>query len=653
MRSGNIQVIEWWQARHMVDYFFVWPRDAISEAVRCGHVHVLDWWRKCGFPGFVPDRFIEDCVGEASEAGQVQVLDWLLKYMDASVVGGQDADEQEAALKWPVFQSDWIYDGKWQYDVMGHTARFGHVDVLEWWMSKSEQGLVIRPTLETVIRVAVMENQVGVLEWCKNYPDTVKQRHQDCFVSSPAVVEKWIRAMIKHVLVEWVDALGLDWSDKERELLCLYSALNIPSLKWLLDKGWLGNGSVSGCLNMALCSPDVDLHSVEWIHSRIQPRVACPEYIHFYFPAVLSGHVHVLDWLVARGYSFPKSQYVEYCVEASNFGNAHVLDWLVEKARADGVQLEEDLVRAVFEDDVLQRATDQGFLQVLEWWAKQVGSRLLQTPADYLASKAIKIQQVPNLLDPACGNGHADVIEWWLLEDSDLAKALKKWFACDPGVANDSIIKLCGDQDMQNQQQLRILNALQQSGRFPTDDSSDRKSVNYTGSLLWWWANVPQVQGLVPNRGHYRDPIDIYTLKYMLKVPMTLLPVTTIDALSGFGRTDVLEYLKREGHWTTQCMEEASVKALKAATKKHCPHVLEWWKQVSGVEVRYPKGMGLWSYYGENGDTIKWWIASGLWHEDLDKSDEEEPDIDDWGFLPVPDDGWGEGNDWGGDVEWE
>ncbi|ORZ30705.1 hypothetical protein BCR44DRAFT_90303 [Catenaria anguillulae PL171] len=641
MRSGNIQVIEWWQARHMVDYFFVWPRDAISEAVRCGHVHVLDWWQNRGMPGFRPSTFVQEFVGVASAAGHVQVLDWLLKHVNATVL---KAGESEAL--WPFDQAFGRVDGPAHCDVMGQAAQFGHVDVLEWWMCKSSQALVARPTLHSVFRVAVWKKHLDVLEWCKMYPNTVEQRHTGG--NSFKSIGEWTITLVQHGMIGWVDTLSIELNDHERQSLCDNAYASMRALRWTLERGWIGGEPALTCLELAIrTAGDFSLELLEWLHTKLDEVLIdshAMKQVDLCLAAVKGGHVEVLDWLVAHGHALQEHNIDEYFVEASHFGHARLLDQILKHAPFSNP--DHELLRIVLTRQVMDVATVKGSISVLEWWATQIQSLISQfDPFKTLYKDMPDFMRMQFQLQDALGiasvNGHADVVEWWLLRASRPAQALGKWFPTRGGMVKEIVAKVCGSSDVQTEEQrMRILTAW---GWHDMVDMGTREgrcgqAVEFihnkligqasSRSLLWYWANVPLTRGMPNNGGSdYVDPVDVYILEHMLKVPNAIRSKSNsskfIRKLSREGHVATLQYLKRQGILTVQHLSIASEEALVAATRANRIEVLEWWRRASGVAVRFPCDKASWGDVYALREVMDWWIESGLYQEvELEEDDE-------------------------------
>ncbi|ORZ39648.1 hypothetical protein BCR44DRAFT_1251875 [Catenaria anguillulae PL171] len=139
---------------------------------------------------------------------------------------------------------------------------------------------------------------------------------------------------------------------------------------------------------------------------------------------------------------------------------------------------------------------------------------------------------------------------------------------------------------------------------------------NHGESLLWWRANLPQVcTKLEVNRGHYYNPIHVFTLEYVLK-SSGLYDVHWPYLMSKLGNAPLLAYIHQQGYYDEDLYRTQCEPSLLIASQRDCCNVLEWWKRESGQEIKLP--LDIVEHRHEVGKHAKvWWTLSGLVQEGI------------------------------------
>ncbi|ORZ35397.1 hypothetical protein BCR44DRAFT_1119196 [Catenaria anguillulae PL171] len=242
MEVGHVEVLDWWMDESQL--LLNWHAPSLELTCRQGHVCVLEWWQGRGFP-HLDKVSIQACIREASVAGHMHVLEWLLVHLP----GGEFAAGARVI----------------EHMVLEHVAQEGHVGVLEWWYSKAGMGLVEMLPLGKVVLGGMKGAHVQVLEWCEQYPESIKQ-------ANGLLVNNQMHVLMHAVngkLLDWIDRLGIIISNLEywhaSEAACRNG--DLFAIQWLHRKGFLV-GSRSQLLSLAVGAvTGDDLGVLEWIQA--------------------------------------------------------------------------------------------------------------------------------------------------------------------------------------------------------------------------------------------------------------------------------------------------------------------------------------------------------------------------------------------------
>ncbi|ORZ40695.1 hypothetical protein BCR44DRAFT_254238 [Catenaria anguillulae PL171] len=305
-------------------------------ASAAGNVRVLEWLCGFGTPKYYLEKIAADSLTRASETGQVHVLDWWIdvcpwfgrvrSHFSESLTAGTNAVQAAAAA--------------------------GHLDVLEWWKTKSR---LLFSYGEPALRVAAQGGHVAILESLVRFGNRV--------VWSPEVVCTASQANRINVLDWWMQQqaqgkLSIGKTGTTNAIVGASLSGNIDALDWWYKTGWF--------LHALHCSSqifpfesfppaevldwwislDKDQFGTKTFHHSLFTALAYsantilfakhirrfgthePEaqlYQQAYQKAFLSGSICLLEWCLRREFPRPEQGVVQ---ELKRCAGRHVKAWL-------------------------------------------------------------------------------------------------------------------------------------------------------------------------------------------------------------------------------------------------------------------------------------------------------------------------------------
>ncbi|ORZ30975.1 hypothetical protein BCR44DRAFT_1443597 [Catenaria anguillulae PL171] len=642
LKCGSTDVLEWWLNRPTV-LFVDWDwRDCFLMEAFCERKdHVwLEWWKARGYPyleleeGDDPSTFALVAVN-ASHEGRVDLLDWLLENVGAVRIESASAKAVLAA------------------------ARRGHVHVMDWWVTRLKAGVMgAKMDWIELFSTAFYHAQAAVLDWCKTQPNAmealqhgIEQSVLEGEASASHCSE--FRSMCYNAVCngpsgDWLHAFGLLRFAQSNSVFsrkaCEKGQLEL--VKELHSRGYL-LGSRNQLVQSSLGSGKLEL--LKWIHATVD--LSIPDMKGWYFgydPYDISQGcgkvgVDILDWLLANGFPFPApgDKRAKVFGSAAYYGRLDVLEWMFTNGFATDMTMEDW-------SGSFGSASEAGHVHVLDWLAERIPKIVSGTAT----TPSIRI-----VFWRVFSEGRVGVIEWWMqkagwLKDVyDLHQGQPYLYACERsrGETSDSmlasleawydagepvdLVKCIHNASVHGR--IDILDWLLHSTRASEQDFAKAWSSNefpdeatrgnmyahywydidnHGKSLLWWYANLPQVCTRMPvNRGPFVNPIQAHLFKHLLKNPSFELldPGNVIDELVAC--VPILDYWRR--HCKAEELEELTneslPRCLEVASRCGKCDVLEWFKVASGLTIECPSSI-------LNGDekvprcVKSWWAKSGL-----------------------------------------
>ncbi|ORZ35753.1 hypothetical protein BCR44DRAFT_35388 [Catenaria anguillulae PL171] len=616
--AGNLEALDWWFDESGL--CVKWDVECIAGAFDDGNVHVLDWWEAREFPhvviGFEVDLGM--AIFAATVRGHLHVMDWIWARLADS------ADKFWVACQHVLF--------------VGAAARSGQLSVLEWWVQRLPNNS--QSHLAEVLAVTFKEKHAHVLEWCLQHPDVVEQYSKQK-EQSLCEDEMVLPFAIQGDLMNWIDTLKVVPFPKEHwpasRAAC--DSSNVEALEWLQRKQYLAGSRKQLMLLAANAATQESkrLATMKWINEHVPASVPSVRDSDFdnvheshdaFSRASEKGDVQVLDWLFSE-YGIDSTK-IEQCFQSAC--NGHVLDCLFAHTSHSSSLLKRIAFRCMSQ-------SHKSALDVLDWWKQKLAEGVFSLSED---DPRVSLHQI-----------QVDVVEWWLLRSGDIRSQLDLHSFPYAALLNPTlhsedertgsrnkglrIVQLFWDAKVPIDL-AKCIHAASIGGNLAALDwflhvakvpiahfidaftSPSHNKVNYVigwdmdnhaQSLLWWGANIPQVFQVAVNRGPYSNPIHVHILRLMLK--QDCLPWHSAAFMSCQGNVAMLKYLKEndlEGR--SMVLDNCDLNAaLLSASSAAQPHVLDWWKSESGMEVSCPKKI-------EDGrasvdySARQWWKASGL-----------------------------------------
>ncbi|ORZ29973.1 hypothetical protein BCR44DRAFT_1446950 [Catenaria anguillulae PL171] len=357
--------------------------------------------------------------------------------------------------------------------------------------------------------------------------------------------------------------------------------------------------------------------------------------------AVEAGHLHVLEWWVANGFSLGNK--VMAYAEMPKFASVEIRDWCLAHGfvfcpfRKLG-QWVPTSIQVPFVREAALQMSAAGDLFALEWWLK-----------DY--PRSLTCDQVDGVqcLTVALSCGHWQVAHWWIktgLCDFNLDQRIVReiaasefdwldplhvlafgqrvvdafplahsidpvfFMACAGG--QPELVEYCYDHPLLSPEKKAKYQctAKQTSGWL----YSFAAAGGHVHVLNWLFANkfplsgicIPSEHELQSSCANGRDLLDMLraVCPFVRRAVAGLL-----DIVSSNGHVDVLEWFRQHldqvsvGHYTDAAMNGAS--------RHGHVHVLQWWRD-SGIHLLYSHSAILQACNNGQIDVLDWWYRSGL-----------------------------------------
>lgn len=363
-KTGNIDMIKW---AYSCDCKL--NKNVGIEAAGHGHIDILEWLLKTSRDFELSIRY--DACHRAAECGQFEVVKWMKANIKNFVV------RPELAL---------------------NAAKGGHLDIVKWTM---ENGYNINYHIYCV--QAAANNNMELLSELF-YPmspmsPTYVAMHEECMVHAAN------NGNMK--MLVWLDEHNchIDWEGKALRFAVVNG--HLACVKWLVDKGyynrWHRTDTYDACAAAAEgghlkilkylrekgfgWDEQVTIHASTHGHLKLlQWAIAnrCNVNWHCQIAAAKGGHIHILDYIQEVDGS---SIYCNFIAdEAGKSGHIVVLDWLVAK----GYNIDQWL------RNVDQYAAEYDNVNVLIW----------------LRSRSALNTRNPSMFSTAASNGNIRILKW-------------------------------------------------------------------------------------------------------------------------------------------------------------------------------------------------------------------------------------------------
>ncbi|ORZ35758.1 hypothetical protein BCR44DRAFT_195476 [Catenaria anguillulae PL171] len=516
-------------------------------------------------------------------------------------------------------------------------------NLLDWWvkMAKTvDKELVLVP----VLPAAFKKGNVPVLEWCKSHPEVVDAYNNG---KPKEEMDDWaLEFAVKGKLLDWIDSLGIATFRVEHwpasQAGCV--AGDTRALQWLLNKRCLV-GSQRQLL--AAAAEANDLEVLEWIIEHVDssspaatswPAVQDDPFI----GACIHSDVKIFDWLFAHGFQLDVGKPGKY-LEFAGGNQVQVLEWLVSHLTVTNQQLKSAFSAA------FRKARSA---HVLNWWKHQLEARGMSARG--------------TVADTWYYQDHCNVElwDWWLNKAGPMTTFLPELGGPCPSVCRSvpaqctptacvAILQLWHDAGL-DLNPVACITAASTVGNLGALDwflgkvsldvfvktFSLRECIvglvpgcTYSAkTLLWWWANVPQLRGWTGghvNCGTIEDPISAHIVAAMLKLPGVSMP--DLKTLSQRGNVAMLKYIK---DCRKDLMDTVNVNnVLVAASQGISVRALDWWMTQSGLHISACPQSFVAGEVALEENIRAWWLQSGLCPDGIAEymgMSEDEEDEDGW-----------------------
>ena len=236
---------------------------------------------------------------------------------------------------------------KYDYTAIDIASKYGHVDVLTWWLKQHHESKLALSYSHQALHRTSQNGHIKVLEW-------------------------WINSGLK-----------LKYSAEALELASMDARINV--LEWWKNSGLNMDYSK---INLSMTFVNDHVNVLEWwvnsgLLESITNHIKFNEYLYH-------NNIKCLEWWFKNQYAFPE-QYIKILLtRASSRNHINVLNLVLNTGLTLGYTLE-------YNEDAMDYASENGNIDVLEWWYKS----------------GLPLKYSKNSLNYASRNGQIEVLEWW------------------------------------------------------------------------------------------------------------------------------------------------------------------------------------------------------------------------------------------------